>query len=140
MAKDARREDSAVHIARITAREVIMVAAITPVITRIFVDSVALHRWWHCHRSPERSFKIRGRQFHVCARCTGLICGLTISPLLVPWRDLMPTWFALCCCVLLADGLTQLLGWRESTNALRFLTGLSVGALSISGLLGIQGL
>lgn len=28
-----------------------------------------------CHQMPERSFFIRGKQFPVCARCTGVFLG-----------------------------------------------------------------
>jgi uncharacterized membrane protein len=32
-----------------------------------------------CHQLPERSFYFRGKQFPVCARCTGLIFGQSIA-------------------------------------------------------------
>jgi hypothetical protein len=49
----------------------------------VFVDSIFLHRWWSCHRLPERSFSVAGRQFHICARCTGVVVGLVASPFLI---------------------------------------------------------
>jgi uncharacterized membrane protein len=35
-----------------------------------------------CHRRPERSFHVHGRQFPVCARCTGLYLSGTLAALL----------------------------------------------------------
>jgi uncharacterized membrane protein len=90
---------------------------------KAFVDSILLHRLWRCHGLPERSFFVRGRQFHVCARCTGLIVGLPCSILLLPIREVAPLFFALFATALVADGLTQLAGWRYSNNKLRFATG-----------------
>lgn len=86
-----------------------------------------------CHRRPDRSFFFRGRQFPVCARCTGILLGYLSFPLflfgvlnlslLVTLLLLIPT---------LVDGFTQALGWRESNNWLRFATGLLVGISEVS--------
>lgn len=32
-------------------------------------------KYWGCHQIAERSFFIKGYQFPVCARCTGIIIG-----------------------------------------------------------------
>lgn len=32
-----------------------------------------------CHQMPERSFSYKGKQFPVCARCTGIFIGQLIS-------------------------------------------------------------
>src|SRR3954447_24531054 len=93
-------------------------------VVSLFVDSVWLHRWWGCHRRADRSFSIRGRQLHVCARCTGLLSGVPLSCALLPWRARLPALFGIFLGLLVIDGATQLWGWRESTNELRFLTGL----------------
>jgi uncharacterized membrane protein len=94
----------------------------------VFVDGVWIHRFWGCHRLPERSFFVEGRQFHVCARCTGLIVGLPVSILLIPLRDSLPFVFALFGILLIADGLTQFVRWRTSNNQLRFITGFGTAA------------
>jgi uncharacterized membrane protein len=96
-------------------------------LTRLFVDSVALHRFWHCHRLPERSFFVRGRQFHVCARCTGILIGLIFCFLLVPFRPMLPMVFLMSSIALIIDWGTQFVGLRKSNNGLRFVTGLAVG-------------
>ena len=81
-----------------------------------------------CHRKPERSFHIKGRQFPVCARCTGFYTGLLVylifnifikheynfEMLIVSCLLMVPT---------AADGLTQYFGPRESRNDIRFITG-----------------
>lgn len=106
-------------------------------LSKIFIDGVWLHKYWHCHRLPERSFSLQGRQFHVCARCTGLICGAPVGvglAVLTPaaWGLFLPALL-----ILLMDGFTQLVGWRTSNNILRLLTGLSVSSLFFTYLLHI---
>jgi uncharacterized membrane protein len=94
---------------------------------RVFVDSVSIHRFWHCHRRPDRSFFVMGRQFHICARCTGILTGLIACPVFIPIRNQLPAVFLIAVAGLLIDSLTQLAGWRESNNRIRFSTGLAVG-------------
>jgi uncharacterized membrane protein len=112
---------------------------LTRVLTRIFVDSVLLHRIWHCHRRADRSFFVHGRQFHLCSRCTGLVCGVITSAVLLPFRVVLPPVFALFLAAFLIDGTTQFLSWRESTNRLRFVTGLLVGLTAIPAALAMGG-
>lgn len=85
-----------------------------------------------CHRMPERTFKIKGHYFPVCSRCTGIYLSLfayfiyayffyvdySLSLVLLAILMVIPTFI---------DGFTQLLGFRESTNTLRFTTGLIAG-------------
>lgn len=99
------------------------------VLQRIFVDSTFWSRYWDCHRLPERSFRVAGRQFHVCARCTGLAVGLALSPLLVPFRFDALSLFACSLMLLAADGGSQALNLRTSNNWLRLTTGLLAGVL-----------
>ncbi|MBP2046531.1 putative membrane protein [Methanobacterium aggregans] len=88
-----------------------------------------------CHRKPERTFKIRGHYFPVCSRCTGLYIGAfsyfiyayffyveySLSLIALAILMIIPTF---------TDGFTQLLGFRESNNILRFTTGL-IGGLGL---------
>jgi uncharacterized membrane protein len=106
----------------------------------VFVDSILIHKWWHCHRIRERSFSIDGRQFHICARCTGIVAGLMASPLFFPWRTSVLPWFILFFSVLCLDGITQFIGWRESTNTMRFGTGFLVAISGTSVLLTLGGI
>jgi uncharacterized membrane protein len=86
-----------------------------------------------CHQLPERSFFILGHQMAFCQRDTAIygtmaLAGLTvvafrdrISPL--PWL-----WFLLALVPIGVDGLTQLVGMRESIWQLRLITGAIFGA------------
>lgn len=109
------------------------------VIVALFIDSIWLHTLWQCHRLPERSFNLRGRQFHVCSRCTGIISGMLISPILIPVRHqlLLVFWFSVI--IMLIDGLTQLLKLRTSNNCLRLSTGICLGLTTLPTLLTLGG-
>lgn len=92
-----------------------------------------------CHRKPERSFFWRGKQFPVCARCTGIHIGYLSFPfflfgvfelnLWVTFALLLPTY---------VDGVTQAFMNRESTNWLRVSTGFlaGIGVMSLVHLVG----
>lgn len=85
-----------------------------------------------CHRKPERSFFIKNHQFPVCARCTGFYISVFLYFIYVYFFYVEYTWFLITVAVLLLvpafiDGVTQLLGYRESNNILRLVTGLLGG-------------
>jgi uncharacterized membrane protein len=86
-----------------------------------------LQYFWHCHRLQNRSFFYKGKQFPVCARCTGVWLGYLFG-LLVIIIFTLPWWVGLILLIpALLDGGTQLLNLRTSTNDLRFTTGLILG-------------
>jgi len=85
-----------------------------------------------CHRIPERTFKIRNWYFPVCTRCLGIY----ISGIFLIIYGLFSTIYLNITIILLAilliipmflDGITQLLGIRNSNNKLRFVTGFLAG-------------
>jgi uncharacterized membrane protein len=92
-----------------------------------------------CHRIPSRSFFYKGRQFPLCARCTGIYLGYLSLPfftvdliqinLLFSILLILPT---------IIDGLTQAYCSRESNNVLRFVTGFisGVGQMSLCSIIG----
>lgn len=92
-----------------------------------------------CHRKPERSFFWKGKQFPVCARCTGIHIGYIAFPLFmlniftldIGWTLalIMPAYI---------DGLTQAFFKRESNNLLRLTTGLmaGIGSMSLVAIIG----
>ena len=97
-----------------------------------------LYKWlpifFGCHCRPDRSFYYRGRQFPICARCTGELVGILV---------LFFTWFwvhpgAACSLGLLlpltADGVIQLRTSYESNNLRRLWTGILFG-YGLTGLL-----
>ena len=81
-----------------------------------------------CHQIPERSFFFRGRQFPVCARCTGIYIGNLALPLF-----LFNFWdFNLMTCTLLilpsySDWWMQYFFGKKSNNYLRVITGFFAG-------------
>ena len=98
----------------------------------IFVDSDFWSKYWSCHRLSHRSFKIQNRQFHICARCTGLVSGIFLIPF-APISSFLPLSFLVMgCTVTFVDGLLQLVTPRESTNAFRFASSLPVACCSVS--------
>jgi uncharacterized membrane protein len=82
-----------------------------------------------CHQQPRRSFSIKGRQVPICSRCFGLLIGSAM----VPFYCTNLRAAAVFICAMLMDGGTQALGLRESTNSLRFITGMGF-ALACGGL------
>ncbi|MFT3993801.1 MAG: DUF2085 domain-containing protein [Dysgonomonas sp.] len=95
--------------------------------------------WVTCHRKPERSFFWRGKQFPVCARCTGIYIGYLSLILFVFNVFYLNIWWTIALilptCI---DGLTQAYCNRESNNTLRFITGVAagVGIMSLTNVIG----
>ena len=80
-----------------------------------------------CHRLPERSFFYKGKQFPICARCTGVLIGQTLgfwTYLLwsLPWE--LGLFF---CGLMLLDWFIQRIDLRRSTNLRRCITGVLCG-------------
>jgi uncharacterized membrane protein len=108
-----------------------------------------------CHQLPHRSFEAGGLLFAVCARDTGIHLGLAlalITALILHVRmrtkpgDMPPAALIVVLALLVApmafDGITSYAGWRETTNTIRFITGLlagvAVGTLLAPFLLGLR--
>jgi uncharacterized membrane protein len=81
---------------------------------------------------PERSFFYKGKQFPVCARCTGVFIGQLIAAVLF-WY-IKPTWWVITFCLLImfVDWLIQYTGINESTNIRRLITGFMGGYAVLS--------
>ncbi len=88
---------------------------------------MALGHRMGCHQMPERSFFIRGRQFPLCARCTGLLVGdvlaLSLAAFVTPPFPLC----VLFCAAMFLDWFVQYLELRPSTNLRRLVTGTLCG-------------
>lgn len=87
-----------------------------------------------CHQKPERSFFIFEHKLGVCSRCSGIYFSMLLSTLLYPiiWgignRKTPSKWLLIAGMIPIGlDGLTQLVGLRESNNILRVVTGLFFG-------------
>lgn len=102
-----------------------------------------LHFMFFCHRIPERSFFIRGKQFPICARCTGILVGYLIGIIYLLVTSKYNLILELSLMVPLAiDGIGQYLGYWISNNKRRFLTGILAGlsTICILRLASLQGL
>jgi uncharacterized membrane protein len=92
-----------------------------------------------CHRLPERSFFYKGKQFPVCARCTGVIFGQYISLLLMSGlyllgfrlsKEMFILLFFFACFMMLPmliDWVIQEYFCVVSNNRRRLITGFSCG-------------
>lgn len=80
-----------------------------------------------CHQRPERSFFIHGRQFPVCARCTGVFIGEVLGVIFFNVLELPILWLLIFPLIMLADWGIQYITHRESTNIRRVISGLLCG-------------
>jgi uncharacterized membrane protein len=81
-----------------------------------------------CHQIPERSFYYKQKQFPVCARCTGIILGYCTIPLFYFGIIKISILFIILLNIpFLIDSVTQYMGYRESNNKLRLITGILTG-------------
>ncbi len=81
-----------------------------------------------CHQRADRSFFLGDYQFPVCARCTGVFLGQSVSFVLLLFRKRVSVGAA--CGLLLvmgADWFAQHIGLCESTNLRRLMTGIMGG-------------
>jgi uncharacterized membrane protein len=85
-----------------------------------------------CHQKAERAFFLNGNQMPFCSRCTAIWLGLAVGLfLMIFYRIQLDGRFLflmlLCISPLALDGAGQLFGFWESTNFVRFFTGMLTG-------------
>ena len=80
-----------------------------------------------CHQMPERSLFVKGYQFPVCARCTGVIISSFLATFIFFWYRLSIRMSILFCVIMFIDWFIQRINIRASTNLRRFVTGLFGG-------------
>lgn len=81
-----------------------------------------------CHQMPERSFFIKGYQFPVCARCTGVLIGQFIGIIMFLIKQRISVLVAgLLCAIMFGDWFIQKRGILMSTNMRRLFTGILGG-------------
>ncbi|MFA5835025.1 MAG: DUF2085 domain-containing protein [Bacteroidota bacterium] len=83
-----------------------------------------------CHQYPTRSFWIFDRPWALCARCSSAYLGLALASFIpfAAFSYARRALFGIGLIILVAiDPLLQLFGFYESTNLLRFITGLIGG-------------
>ena len=89
--------------------------------------------WVSCHRRPDRSFFWRGRQFPVCARCTGIHAGYLVYPLFLFDIIYLDLWITLLLILpTYLDGFFQAFFDYESKNILRVTSGIAAGVGIVS--------
>ncbi|MGH2534552.1 MAG: DUF2085 domain-containing protein [Thermomicrobiales bacterium] len=81
-----------------------------------------------CHQRPERSFHLAGHQMACCERCAAIygalfLGGLAFALVRARFAPLSLAMLAVLFLPMAVDGLTQVVGLRESTWELRVLTG-----------------
>lgn len=85
-----------------------------------------------CHRLPERSFFYKGKQFPICARCTGILVGYVIGIIFVIFnKNLNNLSMLLLLRPLIIDGTGQFYGKWISNNKRRLVTGILAGIATI---------
>ena len=88
---------------------------------------MAIGKYSGCHQMLTRSFCIKGYQFPICARCTGVLFG-NITAYVVFLIYTLPLQFCIMgCAVMFIDWLVQYYDIRESTNIRRLFTGVIGG-------------
>lgn len=102
--------------------------------TKIWLKLMKLGAKLGCHQRPERSFFMKGYQFPVCARCTGILIGYVGAIILYKYVEMRYWIYGVLILPMVIDGGTQYIGWRESIQPLRFITGIFGGY----GLLTVQ--
>ncbi len=86
-----------------------------------------------CHQREDRSFHIKGWQFPICSRCTGILVGQLLGIVIYIFQFRIPIYIS---CIFL---LIMFLDWyiqykkiRESTNIRRFITGTLAGVAQVA--------
>lgn len=90
-----------------------------------------LYRWlpivFGCHCRSDRSFHWHGRQFPLCARCTGELLGILLAMVVCLFFRCPVKLCVVLMVPMVLDGSIQLLSPYESQNVLRCVTGMLFG-------------
>jgi uncharacterized membrane protein len=90
-----------------------------------------------CNEIATRCFHLNGNQFAVCSRCTGRELGMGIGMLLMVFKRFKVKWKFIFLLLLIGvlpmaiDAVPQYLGFWESTNLSRVITGFLFGAATV---------
>lgn len=87
-----------------------------------------LRIFFGCHARPDRSFYYKGKQFPICARCTGELVGMIAAVFIAVFVGRIPVfWCIILTIPILIDGIIQLKTKYESNNIKRLITGIMFG-------------
>lgn len=129
---------------------VVLSAVFAPIIQKIYgypAGEQIYSFFWHiCHQYPTRSFWVLQYPFAICSRCTGGYIGVSLAAFIFYYdiyseneklKQIMAQRFffgALFLLIGVLDGLCQALGFYDSGNLARLLSGL-IGGIGIFYLL-----
>ena len=86
-----------------------------------------------CHQREDRSFKIKGWQFPICSRCTGILVGQLLGIFIYIFQFRISIYIS---CIFLfimfLDWYIQYKKIRESTNIRRLITGTLAGIAQVA--------
>lgn len=109
---------------------------LAPFLKSLGFDSSVLYQFFFliCHQDPNNSFFLFGNPLGVCIRDVGVYLSFLLGTILYPFfvkDDKMPDkkWLIISAIPILVDGLTSLVGLRESNTFLRLLTGSLLGVV-----------
>ena len=86
-----------------------------------------------CHQREDRSFKIKGWQFPICSRCTGILIGQILGAILYFCKLRIPFYLDFVFLfIMFLDWFIQYKNIKSSTNFRRLLTGSLAGIAQIS--------
>lgn len=95
-----------------------------------------LQIFFGCHARPDRSFYFRGKQFPICARCTGELIGMVAGIPIAIFQGCPRFEIVLAMMIpLVFDGFLQRLTSYESGNIRRLVTGILFGIALIFALI-----
>ena len=90
---------------------------------RIYKTLIMIGSATGCHKLPDRSFFYHGKQFPVCARCTGVFIGEILGVALFKIAEISNLTAILFCLIMFVEYKFQ----RESNNLRRLVTGFVCG-------------
>ena len=86
-----------------------------------------------CHQREDRSFKIKGWQFPICSRCTGILVGQLLGILIYIFQFRIPIYISgIFLLIMFLDWYIQYKKIRESTNIRRLITGTLAGIAQVA--------
>lgn len=86
-----------------------------------------------CHQKEDRSFWIKGWQFPVCSRCTGILTGQIVGILIYLFKMHISIYCSLVfLLIMFLDWFIQYKKIKQSTNLRRFVTGNLAGMAQVA--------
>lgn len=76
-----------------------------------------------CHQREDRSFNLKGYQFPVCSRCTGILTGQVLGIVIYILKFRVPIYISIIfLLIMFIDWYIQFKHIKESSNIRRFIT------------------